>query len=211
MMHTKTLFFFGLLLLVALAYTACTKGDEALPLFPATYRYDGFEFRPSRFFVLTASGQNEIAASGTFKNFDALLQQEFDFANLVVDGFPTQKIEVLDNTKVRISGTQEGTGSAPYTFDGTYTRTDNRLVLNLDQFSVEYALESDAAKAFWDISMSLVTYKKDGKTEYGSLDIAPATSAANINEMIAGLRLSEKLTANDTVVLNFSRYRYVRE
>ncbi len=199
------------LLLSLLLYSSCTKDTPETPFFPATYQYDGFDFSPSRFYVLTSSGYKEIPASGSFANYDVLLKQEADFENTVIDGFPTQKIEILDDTKVRISGTVEGTGTDPYTLEGNYTRSGSNLTLDLgpDYEKLKYALNDDMSKAYWNISALL--YKKNGLEDFGPLDITIGISPAATDSLIQVLRTQYKLVPNDTLAINHSRYRYLKQ
>jgi hypothetical protein len=201
----------GLLLSLVMLHNRCTKDTPETPFFPATYQYDGFEFSPSRFYVLTASGYKEIPATGSFIEHDQVLKQEADFENTVVDGFPAQKMEVLDDTKVRISGTLEGPGTDPYSFEGTYTRKGNRFTIHIGQDSLVYLLESDASKAFWELSTTLFSYKENGKTVYSPFELTAGISPSSSDSLIQTLRTQYKLMPNDTLAINHSRHRYLKQ
>jgi hypothetical protein len=199
------------LLLSLLLYSSCTKDTPETPFFPATYQYDGFDFSPSRFYVLTSSGYKEIPASGSFANYDVLLKQEVDFENTVIDGFPAQKIEILDDTKVRISGTVEGVGTDPYSIEGKYTRTGNRLTLRFGQDSILYTMDADAAKAYWGISSVVFSFKEDGKNDFSFVDILGGITPPGTDSLIQALRTRNQLMPTDTVAVNHSRHRYLKQ
>jgi hypothetical protein len=199
------------LLLSLLLYSSCTKDTPETPFFPATYQYDGFEFSPTRFYVLTTSGYKEIPVSGSFVNYDQLLKQEADFENTVFDGLPTQKMEILDATKVRISGTLEGPGTDPYSFEGSYNRKGTRFTVQIGSDSLVYVLEPDATKAFWGLSTTLFSYKENGKTVFSPFEITSGISPSASDSLIQALRTQHKLMPNDTVAINHSRHRYLKQ
>lgn len=174
---------FSIFALLFFSRIYCKESTAETPFFPATYQYDGFEFSPTRFYVLTASGYREILPFGSFVNYDQLLKQEIIFEN-PIDGLPTQKIEFSDGSKVQISGTLEGLGTDPYTLEGTYTRKGSGVTLDmgLDYEKLDYTLNTDASKAFWNITSFLFSYKENGQDDYSpaiitlGISLLPATA-----------------------------------
>lgn len=199
----KHLIFLALLLAVA----CHPESQETPPAYPATYVFDQMELNPSRYYVLgTGNAYTQIAAKGSFANFDQLFSEEVHDARNVV--FYIDSIRLIDATTATLYLNPDyspQTASVPV----SYTQNGNTFQFSIAGAteSLRFQLDSPSQKFRWGLVGTAYTYLDSltQQTNYSPISLRDNgfETHVRIDSLLGVLRTKPGVRSGDTVVVNF--------
>jgi len=201
--------FFLFLLSITLCWTACGP-DEDPPvdtvLYPILFKYQKLDFQPSKSYVLTANAYQELPA-GVY-SLEPYVEEE-----LAIDdwGFEIEKVELLDNTHLRLYFFPALSITPADTIVSYETIGDNEIKPQMGVGStLQFRWDKENKRLHLDLlAVQYAYFDAAGDLDYSPLDIdqdfhIETTAAALIEQQ----RLKWNLQPGDTLLLNRSGWLY---
>ncbi|MEQ1747526.1 MAG: hypothetical protein ABMA02_19000 [Saprospiraceae bacterium] len=197
----RTIFLLSLAL-IAFANACSSEDDEQ---YPQAYKYHEVDFRPTKFYALTATSYNEVATFAGEIDYDSLVLEGY---HLLRDHHLLEMIELLDASFVRLTLIISG---APQAVTVLYTSDGDRVSIPFGSGDFVFELDPDRSAA--RLMLQCVQYtsrKPSGDVEYSPLHYEDALHR-DVPALIAQVREKYDLLAGDTVAVNFSNLLYKRQ
>lgn len=181
---------------------ACKQEEEEM--YPIVYEYNGLDFSPTRWFVLTAGAPNELSQVPIAALFDAEIKTTLEEEALL--DFPLQKMEFLTESTVKLTfsdGTQTFDTTLIYTKEQELTRI--HLGSTPEEDVIFYNGTAPHTLRLGVISTNYSYKLSNGTVDYSPIDFKYSTELDAI-KIVNDLRSTENLEQGDTVAVNIAAF-----
>lgn len=189
------------LIISATFFLLSCSDDDNIVDYPISFTFSDINFDPSSYFVVDGTTPVEIAAAGTFTQFEGQLMEDLSIANLDFL-FPFSGFVLLNETEIQVSLTDQSLDTVL-----NYTQTENKIQIILDEgtneiLELEYD-EEDAILKYCIQSYFHSFNNSQNMLDYSPLDIAPCSTPV-ASEFATNIIQDNALMNNDSIALNYA-------
>ena len=184
-------------------FSSCDPDPEIT--YPVAYDYQGTEIFQTHWYVLTQDAQNELAQVPYAAAFDAEIKDAVDEFS---SDFPIQRIELLSDTKAKLSYIDGGV-----TFDTIlpYSQVQDVIKIVIGQSpeeTIQFYSKDNPKAIYLGLAATYYSHKlANGTVDYSPIELNNS-AARDAIKILNELRQSEQLMPGDTVTINTSALAY---
>lgn len=181
---------------------ACKQEEEEM--YPIVYEYNGLDFSPTRWFVLTAGAQNELTQVPIAALYDAEIKTTLEEEALL--DFPLQKMEFLTESTVKLTFS-DGTQTLDTVL--TYTKVQETTRIHLGSTPEEDVVFHKGTEPH-TLNLGVISTIYSFKISNGTVDYSPIefnySTELDAIKIVNDLKSAENLESGDAVAVNIAAF-----